>query len=48
MPMSLQGTRYDCGQRLGMLKANIDYALDTDELRAPLLTHLRSILAERG
>lgn len=37
----LQGTRYDCGSRLGMIKANIDYALDHEELRPELLKHLR-------
>lgn len=40
----LQGTRYDCGSRLGMIKANIDYALDQERLRPELLTHLRQIL----
>lgn len=40
----LQGVRYDCGNRLGMLKANIDYALAEPELRQALLDHLESVL----
>ena len=40
----LAGVRYDCGSRLGMLKANIDYALEVDELREELLRHLASAL----
>lgn len=42
---SLQGTRYDCGSRLGMLKANIDYALDQKALRPELIAHLQQALA---
>ncbi len=38
----LEGVRYDCGSRLGMLKANIDYALADRELRAELLEHLQA------
>jgi UTP--glucose-1-phosphate uridylyltransferase len=40
----LEGTRYDCGSRLGMLKANIDYALELPDLRPQLLAHLRAAL----
>jgi UTP--glucose-1-phosphate uridylyltransferase len=37
------GTRYDCGSKLGYLKANIDFALDREELSAGLRAHLASI-----
>jgi len=40
----LAGVRYDCGSRLGMLKANIDYALQVDDLRAALLPYLDDAL----
>lgn len=40
----LQGVRYDCGSRLGMLLANLDYALDDEELRTSLLRHLQSVV----
>lgn len=43
----LEGTRYDCGSRLGMLKANIDYALADDALRTDLLAHLQGALDHR-
>ena len=36
----LVGKRYDCGNTLGMLCANIDYAMARDELRDGLLAHL--------
>lgn len=41
---TLQGTRYDCGSRLGMLKANIDYAIEHPGLRVELMKHLRKVL----
>lgn len=37
------GTRYDCGSKLGYLKANIDYALERDELAAGLREHLAQL-----
>lgn len=40
----LEGVRYDCGSRGGMLKANIDYALANDALRPALLEHLEQAL----
>ncbi len=40
---TLAGTRYDCGNRVGMLKANIDYALANPELRGAMLDHLRQL-----
>ena len=43
---ALEGIRYDCGSRLGMLKANLDYALAEEALRPELLDHLRQKLAE--
>jgi len=42
---TLSGQRYDCGSRLGMLKASIDFALEDPELREELLAHLA---ARRG
>ncbi|MEE4184484.1 MAG: UTP--glucose-1-phosphate uridylyltransferase [Gammaproteobacteria bacterium] len=39
------GQRYDCGSKLGYLKANIDYALEHDELAAPLRCHLAALQA---
>lgn len=40
----LRGIRYDCGSRLGMLKANIDYALADKTLRPEMLAHLQDAL----
>ena len=42
-----QGTRYDCGNKLGLVQATLRYALDDPDLAAPTLAHLRSLLAER-
>ncbi len=44
---ALEGKRYDCGSRMGMLQANIDYALEVDDLRDRLLAHLNSALARQ-
>ncbi|MGI9291130.1 MAG: UTP--glucose-1-phosphate uridylyltransferase GalU [Gammaproteobacteria bacterium] len=41
--LPFDGTRYDCGDKLGYLKANIDYALVRDDLAAGLREHLQSI-----
>lgn len=38
-----EGKRYDCGTKLGYLKANIDMGLQHCELAEPLKAHLRSI-----
>jgi UTP--glucose-1-phosphate uridylyltransferase len=38
-----EGRRYDAGDKLGYLKANIDYALKRPDLREPLLAYLRGL-----
>jgi UTP--glucose-1-phosphate uridylyltransferase len=38
-----RGDRYDAGDRLGYLKANLAYALKRSDLREPLLAYLRLI-----
>jgi UTP--glucose-1-phosphate uridylyltransferase len=43
-----EGRRYDAGDKLGYLKANIDYALKRSELREPLLAYLREITSGGG
>jgi UTP--glucose-1-phosphate uridylyltransferase len=40
-----EGKRYDAGDRMGYLKANIAYALKRDELREPLMAYLRELVA---
>ncbi len=40
------GTRYDAGDKLGYVKANIAYALKRPELREGLMTYLRSLVQE--
>ena len=41
--LPFEGVRYDCGDKLGYLKANIDYALERDDLAAGLRQHLQSL-----
>lgn len=41
-----EGQRYDAGDRLGYVKANVAYALKRPELREGLLAYLRSVLGE--
>lgn len=40
---SFEGIRYDVGDKLGFLKANIEYALKRDELKEDLLSYLLGI-----
>lgn len=43
-----EGQRYDAGDKLGYLKANIAYALQRDDLREPLLAYLRELSGGAG
>ncbi len=42
MAYAFEGKRYDCGSKLGYLKANVDYALKHDELAEEFLSWLES------
>lgn len=37
------GTRYDCGNTLGYIRANVDFALDRDDLREDLRSALKNL-----
>lgn len=41
------GTIYDCGNKLGFLAANMAYALDRDDLAAPLRSEMERLLKQR-
>jgi UTP--glucose-1-phosphate uridylyltransferase len=43
-----EGTRYDCGSKLGYLQATVDYALAHPELGAGFRAHLRRVVAAQG
>ncbi len=43
-----EGTRYDAGDKLGYLKANIAYALKRPELKDGLLAYLKDVSARGG
>ena len=43
-----EGRRYDAGDRVGYLKANMAYALKRPELREPMLAFMRELLEGRG
>lgn len=43
-----EGTRYDCGSKLGYLKANVEYALKHPELADDFRAYLRGRAAEWG
>jgi UTP--glucose-1-phosphate uridylyltransferase len=45
--LSLQGKRYDVGDKFGYLQANIELALLRSSLREPLLAYLESLIASR-
>jgi UTP--glucose-1-phosphate uridylyltransferase len=39
-----EGTRYDCGSKLGYLKANVSYALDHPELKDEFKEYLTDLV----
>ena len=39
-----EGVRYDVGDKFGYLKANIDFALEREELRVDLLQHMQQVI----
>jgi UTP--glucose-1-phosphate uridylyltransferase len=41
-----EGLRFDAGDKVGYVRANVAYALKRPELRAPLLTWLRQVVKE--
>lgn len=43
---SFTGTRYDCGSKLGYLKATVAYGLDHDDAGHAFREHLRQVLEE--
>jgi UTP--glucose-1-phosphate uridylyltransferase len=45
MAYEFSGKRYDCGSKLGYLKANLNYALKDPDIRADLLTHIAKLKA---
>jgi UTP--glucose-1-phosphate uridylyltransferase len=44
LALPFKGKRYDCGSREGYIRATIDHALELDDLRGPVLAHIREIL----
>jgi UTP--glucose-1-phosphate uridylyltransferase len=40
------GDIYDCGSKIGFLTANVAYALDSDDLAAPLRKEIQSLLGK--
>lgn len=44
LALPFQGKRYDCGSREGYIRATIDHALELDDLREPVLAHIRETL----
>lgn len=44
MGLEVDATRYDIGDKLGYLKANVAHALKRKEMRGPLIAYLREVL----
>ena len=44
LALQFDGVRYDCGSREGYIRATIDHALELEDLRDPILAHIRQIL----
>jgi UTP--glucose-1-phosphate uridylyltransferase len=43
-----QGTRYDCGNKLGLVQATLRYAMEDPELALDTRAHMRRVLDEHG
>ena len=43
-----EGTRYDAGDKLGFLKATVEFALRRHDLGGPFREYLRTLELERG
>ena len=41
---AFSGTRYDVGDQLGFIKANIEFGLRRDDLAAPLAAYLKDLV----
>ena len=49
MACAFDGVRYDCGSKVGFVKATMDYALDDPEMRQELVDFvLESVASNRG
>ena len=48
MGCSKFGERYDCGSKLGYLKAQVEYALQHNELSGEFLAYLHERFGENG
>ena len=48
LALPFEGVRYDCGSREGYVRATIDHALELDDLRDSVLTHIRAVLKSIG
>lgn len=44
---AFDGTRYDVGEKLGFIQTNIEFALQREELRAPLLAYLEQMICNQ-
>ncbi len=44
LALPFEGKRYDCGSREGYIRATIDHALELEDLREPILAHIRETL----
>lgn len=45
---TFEGKRYDLGDKLGFLKATVDFALKRDDLRGPFLNYLENVCKNNG
>jgi UTP--glucose-1-phosphate uridylyltransferase len=48
LALPLAGERFDCGSRHGFIRATMEYAMDDDEIREPMLQHMLEILTRTG
>jgi len=48
LALAFEGVRYDCGSREGYVRATIDHALEVEEMREAILSHMLTTLKRAG
>jgi len=48
LALPFEGQRFDCGSREGYIRATIDHALELDDLRDSILSHISAVLKRGG
>jgi UTP--glucose-1-phosphate uridylyltransferase len=48
LAFNFEGNRYDIGDKIGFIKATIDFALDRDDIREEIIAYLREVMKKEN